>query len=260
LSIPGREDYIAHLYRTIILKYSQLEEIEEYSRRVKRGLNPSETIILEKYLRPPARVLDVGCGAGRESLALAKMGYEVWGIDLVPEMIERARENALREGVRVNFEVMDASSLGFPQESFDYCVMLSQVIEHIPTRKRRIETLKGVRRVLKKGGILILTTHSRKATGRNRAYWFFNYVVRKIQMGFGFGTLEIGDKFLRRTASIRSKGKAFIHIYTIDEALEDIATSGMELVEYRGAREIREGIGTLPIEKEWIVFYVAQRL
>lgn len=73
------------------------------------------------------RVLDVGCGPGHLSMRLAgEHGLEVTGLDLDPEMIERARANAEQLGAdrggRPLFLVGDVASLPFPDDSFDLVV------------------------------------------------------------------------------------------------------------------------------------------
>ena len=69
-----------------------------------------------------ARVLDVGCGTGDLAIALAARGYEVLGVEISPTAIAQAREKAQRAGVRVHFEVQDATNLSLSQAPFDALV------------------------------------------------------------------------------------------------------------------------------------------
>lgn len=70
------------------------------------------------------RVLEVGCGPGRLSHRLARLGLDVTGLDLDPVMIERARTNADRssDGRAASFVVGDVASLPFPDASVDLVV------------------------------------------------------------------------------------------------------------------------------------------
>jgi SAM-dependent methyltransferase len=61
--------------------------------------------------RPPGRALDLGCGTGTNAVFLAKQGWEVVGVDFVPEAVEAARKRALASGVSVSFVVGDVAQL-----------------------------------------------------------------------------------------------------------------------------------------------------
>ena len=58
------------------------------------------------------KVLDVGCGTGEHTILLARLGYDVRGIDFAPHAVEQARANAVQKGVDARFEVADAMNLG----------------------------------------------------------------------------------------------------------------------------------------------------
>ena len=63
---------------------------------------------------PPGRALDLGCGTGTSSLALAKAGWQVTGVDFVPRAIRIARAKAKAAGVSVDFRVGDVTRLMRP--------------------------------------------------------------------------------------------------------------------------------------------------
>jgi len=71
-----------------------------------------------------ARCLDLGCGAARNALPLAAMGFHVTGTDLSMPMIAAARERAAREGAALPIEFIHApmAPLPFPDASFDLVV------------------------------------------------------------------------------------------------------------------------------------------
>ena len=75
-------------------------------------------------LPPGARVLDVGCGPGRHAHALARLGYEVVGVDISDRFVALAREGA-PPGSSVRFERADARTLDYEAE-FDAVISLCQ--------------------------------------------------------------------------------------------------------------------------------------
>jgi arsenite methyltransferase len=103
-------------------------------------------------LAPGERVLDLGSGAGTDSLVAAQMVGErghVTGIDMTPEMLEKARAAAAEMGVEnVEFVESEAERLPFPDESFDV-VISNGVIDLIPDKDAVFAELQ---RVLVPGG------------------------------------------------------------------------------------------------------------
>jgi SAM-dependent methyltransferase len=99
------------------------------SSRDSRWLAPL-TAALERLESEPARALDVGTGTGAAARLIAERypECEIVGVDLSPDMIDEARRllpSRLAGGVR--FEVADASTLPFRDESFDLVVLLNMI-------------------------------------------------------------------------------------------------------------------------------------
>jgi ubiquinone/menaquinone biosynthesis C-methylase UbiE len=100
----------------------------------------------------PRRVLDVGCGTGFLALGFAELGHTVTGIDLSPQMIDRARRKAEQAGKEVDFHECDAAALDSADETYDV-VVARHVIWNLPDPERGVaEWL----RVLRPGGRLVL--------------------------------------------------------------------------------------------------------
>ena len=98
------------------------------------------------------RVLDLGCGAGTDTLVAAQMvGSEgsVTGIDMTPQMLAKARASAAEmNATNVDFVAGEVESLPFPDESFDI-VISNGVIDLIPDKDA---VFSEIYRVLKPGG------------------------------------------------------------------------------------------------------------
>ncbi len=107
-------------------------------------------------IRQGDSVLDIGCGAGVDTIIAAMITGSrgrAMGIDLVPEMIRRAEENRRRMEIdNLNFEQADAAALDVEELSFDK-VISNGVFNLIPDKG---QALKTVYRALKPGGILML--------------------------------------------------------------------------------------------------------
>jgi ubiquinone/menaquinone biosynthesis C-methylase UbiE len=96
------------------------------------------------------RVLDFGSGRGELSVALAKLGATVTGIDIGPTLVEMAKTVASVNGVTCEFVVGSITALPFPDESFDV-VVGSAILHHLP-RQGVIDALAEAYRVLRIGG------------------------------------------------------------------------------------------------------------
>lgn len=75
-------------------------------------------------LKDGERVLDVACGAGSTAIPAARFGADVTGIDVAPNLVEQARENAESEGLNCRFEEGDAEDLAFDDGSFESVITM----------------------------------------------------------------------------------------------------------------------------------------
>ena len=122
------------------------------------GLRPvHQEMIRLAGLSAGQRVLDVGCGTGTLLRATGKRhaDVELSGVDPDPKALARAARKARRAGVAVRFERGFAQELPYPDGSFDR-VFSSLMLHHLDTASKDA-LLAEVRRVLRPGGMLVLT-------------------------------------------------------------------------------------------------------
>jgi len=106
---------------------------------------------LLEHVQAGERVLDVGCGEGRFAVELVRAGAEVVGIDVAAEPLRRARERHPELDLRL---LPVAGPWPLPDASFD-AIWAGEVIEHVADTAGWLSEL---RRVLRSGGLLLLST------------------------------------------------------------------------------------------------------
>ncbi|HEY1853207.1 MAG TPA: class I SAM-dependent methyltransferase [Solirubrobacterales bacterium] len=107
---------------------------------------------------PEARWLEVACGPSMVGRELARKVGSVHGVDLTPAMIEKAREEAQREGLaNVELSLGDATALEFEDASFDGAITRFS-LHHIPAPQRVVAEMA---RVVRPGGWVVVSDHAR---------------------------------------------------------------------------------------------------
>ncbi|MBZ5686809.1 MAG: class I SAM-dependent methyltransferase [Acidobacteriia bacterium] len=139
-----------------------LAQLKEAQKEGWRHFAPLETVTIPSAARlvrfaaisPGTRVLDVGCGTGVVAITAARLGARVDAIDLTPQLIERARENARIAQVEIQFLEADAEQLPFRDGEFD--VVVSQ-FAHMFAPRPEVAT-REMLRVLRSGGTIAFST------------------------------------------------------------------------------------------------------
>ena len=146
-------------------------------------------------LPPECRVLELGCGPGslwQENLDCVPVGWEITLTDFSPGMLEQAQDN-LGSEQRFEFEIVDAQSIPYDDESFD-AVIANHMLYHVPDRAKAIGEM---RRVLKVGGRFYASTvglgHMQelwKITGRFDPDEKFQHVIPSFTLENGYEELS----------------------------------------------------------------------
>jgi SAM-dependent methyltransferase len=202
------------LLRGVRDKYDAAVETTQYGAYATGELVEIERALVEEHVAAGGRVLDIGCGGGREAVGFARLGYRVVGIDIAPGMIEVARASAARLGLAIDFRVQSATGLDEPPGSYDGA-FFGGSLHHVPGRTFRIETLARVRRALTPAGVLILMVVYRERRGllsRSRAVDAVRALARALGGGSRFS--EPGDSDMCEVSHGSDPARAcFFHNY-----------------------------------------------
>ncbi|MFD9517698.1 class I SAM-dependent methyltransferase [Streptomyces sp. NPDC059979] len=106
----------------------------------------------------PHTVLDNACGIGTQALGLALLGHRVTGTDLSPVSAVRAAREADGRGIALPVAAADMRALPFADASFDAVVCADNALPHLLTARDVHAALAETRRVLRPGGLLLLST------------------------------------------------------------------------------------------------------
>jgi tellurite methyltransferase len=112
--------------------------------------------LLRGRITPGVRILDAGCGLGRNLVYLLRQGYEVFGVDLDPRSVDAVRRLAATLAPNLppgNFRAEAVESMSFPN-SFADLVISSAVLHFARNDDQFQEMLQGTWRVQKPGGLL----------------------------------------------------------------------------------------------------------
>ena len=119
--------------------------------------------LLQNRFPPGIRLLDAGCGDGRNLVFFLRAGYDVWGVDRAPGAVKRARELAagLMPGLdSERFQVGKLEQLDFPDAHFD--AVIASAVLHFAKDGAHFGRMVGeLWRVLRPGGLLFARVASR---------------------------------------------------------------------------------------------------
>ena len=144
-------------------------------------LNPARLgYVRDRLPLAGARVLDVGCGAGLLSEALAREGAQVTALDLAPELIDVARLHLLESGLTVDYRLQSVEDLAAERPASFDAITCMEMLEHVPDPGA---VVKACATLLKPGGLLFLSTLNRTPAAFAVAIVGAEYVARLLPRG-----------------------------------------------------------------------------
>lgn len=184
---------------------------------------------IRKYFPKRGTVLDAGGGPGRYTIEFAKMGYEVVLLDYTPELLEKARRQIARAGVRkkvkqvVEGTITDLSM--FKDNSFDAVVCLGGPLSHVKGEKQQTTAVLELVRVAKKGAPVFISVMGMLAVlAASSRYW-----PDEIDM-----TKHFREMWHDGADNMWCGGLSFCHFFLPEELDKLVEDNGLKIMERIG--------------------------
>jgi SAM-dependent methyltransferase len=202
-----------------LIEHAELSDVSlAYDERFSGGNDGElDEQILAEHLQPPGLVVDLGSGAGRLALPLARRGLRLLAVDLSRPALaalsaQGAAEHLSIDCVRANLVELD----GLRDSSAEYCISMFSTLGMIRGQENRRQFLRHVERILKPGGRFVVHVHNRWYhlwQPQSRA-WF----VRNLWQSIFRRDVEAGDKYF----TYHGVPNMFVHAFTRRELLGDL--------------------------------------
>ena len=183
------------------------DDVSEYERWEDRyrvpdyvfGTEPNYFLVSCKALLPRSgKALAVADGEGRNGIWLAEQGLEVLSLDFSPSAQEKARALAKQRGVTLTIAQADVHTWDYPEAAFDVVV---EIFTQFSTPDERAKKWAGMRKALKRGGLLIIQ----------------GYTPKQLQYGTG-GPKQVENLYTR--AMLEEAFRDFRDMKIVEEEIE----------------------------------------
>lgn len=146
---------------------------------------------LERYLPPGGSILDAGSGPGRYAIDLARRGCRVTMLDLVPELLCLGRRQVAQAAVAEHVSLTQGNLVALPYAdgTFDAAISLGAPLSHVTEAQARTAIVAELKRVVRPGGMVLVTGLQKLAGYRSVVYWldqgFFQQIMSAEQRAHG---------------------------------------------------------------------------
>ena len=179
------------------------DDMTEFGTRIDR-----EKMLLKELVESHSiqSALDMGCGTGTHTIALAELGVNSRGIDISGEMIAKARANADKRNADIHLSVLDFENWHrHIRENFDGVFCLANSLPHILHRRKLVSVISNVYKRLNKSGIFVIqiVNYNRilknrdrilsvKKTGKHTFIRFYDFLPKLVNFNILHLTEENG--------------------------------------------------------------------
>ncbi len=197
------------------MKQRPISHLKAWNTEHLRGIwkGPYSLDFFDRYVTPPARILDAGCGLGRYTIPLAMREYEVMGVDISSFAITELDNVRLRRNMQMGLAAADVCHLPFRDNTFDAVVAFG-VLQHLLEEERRAVPLEFAR-VLVPGGTIVIEVLGRE-------------------------DMRMGGREVEPATFLRSTGSVY-HYFDPDE-IKDIF-SGLDIIDIKENKVIKNIAG-----------------
>lgn len=144
-------------------------------------INPLRINFIERYTAIAGRrIIDVGCGGGILTEALAKQGADALGIDLSPDLVDVADLHSLETGVTVHYRTISAEAIASEQAGAFDIVTCMEMLEHVPNPA---SVVKACATLVKPGGWVFFSTLNRQPKAYLLAIVAAEHLLRMLPKG-----------------------------------------------------------------------------
>ena len=189
--------------------------------RVSFGLTQWEKEIVARWFPSAGTVVVAGCGAGREMIAFAELGYQVEGFDLIPAAVEHAGRNLAERGLTGRAVTADATDFAFDGGPYAAILFSWYVYSYVCPRAKRIVVLQRLRDALSVDGCAALMLASPVAPRGGPTLRVAQWVAR-----------ITGNPALPEEGDWLEPGLQWIHVTTREEMSQEAHDSGLKLVDW----------------------------
>jgi ubiquinone/menaquinone biosynthesis C-methylase UbiE len=210
-----RKDFALHILNKVRDDYNHIAP-DFSSTRV--NIWP-EIAVLFDYIKKSDNVLDLGCGNGRFVNIIKEKGEQYFGTDVSENLINIAKKNYPNE----NFQTTEPLKLPFENNYFDGIYSIA-VLHHIPSNDFRLKFLQEVKRVLKSGGIFVLTVW--KPKDKQEKFLKVKFLFKKVfGLAYGLDFRDVVEPWFNN-----NKGERYFHCFTKAELTKLVWQAGFEIL------------------------------
>ncbi|MCZ6697261.1 MAG: methyltransferase domain-containing protein [Acidobacteria bacterium] len=213
----------------ISVREKYADQVLSYNATIRDRMNVTAHSMLTTSLRAGASILIGGCGAGGEALQLAREGYRITALDVLPRMIEAARRNGVAAGLEIEWLCADLRHLDLEARRFDAVFITPLVYSFIPGRAARIDALRGLGRYLAPDGRVVFSAALIDRPERILQTGI-STIVRRIRRSPG----EFGDWYTRFMSARGSIRFSYTHLFLRFQVESEARSAGFRIVRSHG--------------------------